>query len=503
MKIGGTEINDVKIGNTSIKKVYKGVNLSWISDSNARTFISATGITDSTQQSAINQFVLDLKAINSIQSNFVNFTTPSSSVIKALYPFVGGSTTSHKFNLINPADSDSAFRLTFYGTITHDSLGVKGDGTSGYFDTHLVPSIDLDVNSAFISHYGMGGPITSGRYSFGIRTGTEARLFFTGYATAGIGHMWNSTAEQGYISSVSTWQYKKGLQFLNRYGGNYSIGTNGIKSVENSNSGGTLPTSSIKGLALDNSGAVSLFDDRRYGLMIIGTGLSSEAIVALNTACDNFQINLQRYPTTNTYIYDGDSMTYGLREGCTSPYPNQLVAKFSSFNIINPSNNYGVSGQKLSDMIADVTTQVDVNYDASKDNNIVFIWGGVNDLGLELSITAEEVYNRLKTYCQGRKAVGFKVYAFTMLPQSVSTYASRVTYETDRQTFNNLVRTDLVNSGYVDGIVDIAADSRIGLSGCENDTTYFLVDKIHMNNTGYGIVADIVYNSIIGLYDSP
>jgi len=36
--------------------------------------------------------------------------------MKAIYPFIGGTAATHKWNLINPQDTDAAYRLTFFGS---------------------------------------------------------------------------------------------------------------------------------------------------------------------------------------------------------------------------------------------------------------------------------------------------------------------------------------------------------------------------------------------------
>ena len=68
-----------------------------IIDADATTFITAAGITNLIQASAINTLVNDLK------------TYGLWTKMKAIYPFVGGSATSHKFNLKDPRDLDAAF----------------------------------------------------------------------------------------------------------------------------------------------------------------------------------------------------------------------------------------------------------------------------------------------------------------------------------------------------------------------------------------------------------
>ena len=110
-------------------------------DSSAAAFISAAGITDATQISAINNLVVGMKA-DGIWTK-----------MKAIYPFVGGTASTHKWNLKDPRDSDAAFRLVFNGGWTHSSNGATPNGTNGYADTKLLPSSVLTQNSTHLSYY--------------------------------------------------------------------------------------------------------------------------------------------------------------------------------------------------------------------------------------------------------------------------------------------------------------------------------------------------------------
>jgi hypothetical protein len=67
-------------------------------DPDAQAFLTATGITDPTITSAINTLVISLKN-DGVWSRMV-----------AIYPFVGGTADTHKYNLKNPQDTDAAFR---------------------------------------------------------------------------------------------------------------------------------------------------------------------------------------------------------------------------------------------------------------------------------------------------------------------------------------------------------------------------------------------------------
>lgn len=111
------------------------------SDPDANAFISAAGLTDATQKNAINQLVDDLK-------EYGLWTK-----MQAIYPFVGGTSSTHKWNLIDPRDLDAAFRLVFSGGGTHASTGWTPNGVNGYANTYLTPSTSLSLNSVHLSYY--------------------------------------------------------------------------------------------------------------------------------------------------------------------------------------------------------------------------------------------------------------------------------------------------------------------------------------------------------------
>jgi hypothetical protein len=92
-------------------------------DADAQAFITAAAITDATQQTAINNLVVGLKA-DGLWTG-----------ITAIYPFVGGTATTHKWNLKDPRDLDVAYRLSFNGGWTHNSNGITGNGVNTYAET--------------------------------------------------------------------------------------------------------------------------------------------------------------------------------------------------------------------------------------------------------------------------------------------------------------------------------------------------------------------------------
>ena len=110
-------------------------------DTDALTFVTNAVITNNTQQVAINNLVKDLKTANLWTK------------MKALYPFVGGTASTHKWNLKDPRDDNSAFRLSFVNGWTHSSTGALPNGVDAFADTFLSPSASLSLNSTHISGY--------------------------------------------------------------------------------------------------------------------------------------------------------------------------------------------------------------------------------------------------------------------------------------------------------------------------------------------------------------
>lgn len=127
------------------------------------------------------------------------YTTGVWEKCKAVYGFVGGNEWKHKWNWKDMRDLDVAFRLQFFGGLTHNSSGVTPNGTTGYANTFLVTSTNTtgltmgyytNQNLAATAlEYVMGSAngtlSTSFNNSLIIRRSTNSSIFLgTGYATS-------------------------------------------------------------------------------------------------------------------------------------------------------------------------------------------------------------------------------------------------------------------------------------------------------------------------------
>jgi hypothetical protein len=136
----------------------------------AQQFLATTGITDPTIQSAIYQLTFDLS-----NSGLLN-------KLAVIYPFVGGTASTHRINLKDPRDTDAAFRLNFFGGITHSSTGVFFNGSNGYADTQFIPPSTMNNNMSFALYStrnvtGGSFPIDMGAIGNGV-SGVPGSYFF-------------------------------------------------------------------------------------------------------------------------------------------------------------------------------------------------------------------------------------------------------------------------------------------------------------------------------------
>lgn len=129
-------------------------------DNDAEAFISAANV--SGQGNSIRTLVAALKAAG-IWSK-----------LRAIYPFVGGTAASHKYNLKDPRDLDEAYRLNFYGGWTHYVSGPYGNGSNSYADTNLNPFLRLNANSSSI---GIWVPNGMNNHGFGVWSNAGANRF--------------------------------------------------------------------------------------------------------------------------------------------------------------------------------------------------------------------------------------------------------------------------------------------------------------------------------------
>lgn len=105
-----------------------------------------------------------------------------------------------------------------------------------------------------------------------------------------------------------------------------------------------------------------------------------------------------------------------------------------------------------------------------------------------------QAYSQYVANCATLKAQGWLVVAVTCLPRADGTTAVNDQFYEMYQHINRLLRANWPS--FADGLADVAGDPRLGLPGCETNTTYFNADKIHLTDEGYRVVAGIVKRAV-------
>jgi len=280
MKIGSTDIVNCKIGSTQVNEIRIGSTLVWqfsSVDPDAQAFITAAGITNPTQQTAINTLVLSLKA-NSIWTK-----------MKAIYPFVGGTATSHKFNLKNPLDTNAAFRLVFNGGWTHSATGAKPNGTNAFADSFFIPSTNSSLNSSHLSYYSRtnsnGTEIEIGCF------GLIASYYILEIRTSGTSYVLiNQPTLTSFADANSLGFYLGNRQAVNDVDG----WKNGVKLVNGNQSSFALNSTKIYIGAMNNNGAAGFLSTKECSFSSIGDGLTDTDATNFYTAVQTFNTTLGR-----------------------------------------------------------------------------------------------------------------------------------------------------------------------------------------------------------------
>lgn len=257
-------------------------------DSVAQLFITNTGITNPTLQTAINTLVVQLKD-SGLWTKFY-----------AIYPIAGSSATQHSYNLVDPRALYSNYYMQFSPTgWTHDSTGMTPDGTSAWADTKFVPTT-LSNDDGSLGYYsasnnaslsGIGTSIGCNQaydiFLMNVKSSSTQGLFAMGGATNGIQYFNIADSRGLFISSAN------GVNTRSMY-------LNGVALTADSTSSaaGTIRSSqSVFIGANHNTGAINNFDNHKCIFAFISKGLSAAEVATLSNIINAYETAIGR----NTY----------------------------------------------------------------------------------------------------------------------------------------------------------------------------------------------------------
>jgi hypothetical protein len=251
------------------------MNRAVVASYTARTtaFATATGITDATILGALNTFDLGLIS-NGLDTK-----------MKAVYPFVGTTSTTQKYNFMDARDLDVAFRLSFLGGVTFSSNGVQFNGTNGWANTFLIPSTSLSLNSSHASIYSRTDN-TIGGFDFYTPT------YYTFLLGMNFGGLSYSRVNQSSYSNIAATD-SLGLRIINRTdSANEKLYKNNSLILTTAKTSTALAITPIAIAFTEGSGIT--WSNRQYSFMSIGSGLTDGEATTFSTLVQTMQTTLSR-----------------------------------------------------------------------------------------------------------------------------------------------------------------------------------------------------------------
>jgi hypothetical protein len=245
-------------------------------DADALAFLTAAGISDATITSAICTLVTSMKA-NGTWTKLI-----------AIYPFVGGTAATHKFNLKNPADTNAAYRLSFVGGWTHSSNGALPNGTNAYADTNVNPSTNLSLNSHSFGIYSRTNNTTGtqvyGVFQTGVTNFIQNNLSNGNIVSGALTNVINYTANPSTSLIMGT---RTSNTLVKAFRAGVLLGSNTVSIV-------SLPNFNIYLGARNGTGTAEFWTNHQLAFAFLGAGLSDAEAATLYTDVQAFQTTLGR-----------------------------------------------------------------------------------------------------------------------------------------------------------------------------------------------------------------
>ncbi len=257
-------------------------------DTDAQAFFTAVeggGDTlTTTEKNAVNALVVDLKVGNEWSN------------AAWIYPFVGGTASSMKWNLKDPQDTAAAYRLLFGTAITYSSLGIKSvpNNNQSYADTNYNPVDESDTEN-IVSLYlnqnmGASGDTPGDWYDFGGFDGSREAAFIMGYNDKATMY---TNVGSGFRTAGSGWTYVNDL-FTATADGSNVVTYQGTTTVINRTRTFFASDIPMTICGSNRTTGITASSGRGYGFGYYSNNLTGFSISNLNSAVQTFVTALGR-----------------------------------------------------------------------------------------------------------------------------------------------------------------------------------------------------------------
>lgn len=214
-------------------------------------------------------------------------------------------------------------------------------------------------------------------------------------------------------------------------------------------------------------------------------GLSSPSADDLT----NLRTYLAWYQKGSIIAHTGDSLRFGYG---VNGFECDAALLDAAYNGTVDCPNFSIPGQGLftstyganSNLLQDDAAKLD-GLPAGRAAAVLVVQVGTNDLALGRS--AAQVEANLWTYCDARRAAGWKVIVFTLTDRTDGgVNVAQAAFDTKRAAINTAIRAGWAS--HADALVDLAADARLGANGASSNATYFSADRVHYTALTYSSI---------------
>jgi hypothetical protein len=255
-------------------------------DPDATDFFSrvtaAGGSLTATEQTAVNNLVIDMKA------------TGTWTGMKAIYPMVGGSAAACAQNL-----KSSSFTGTFSSGWTFSSLGITPNGISAFLNTNFIPSSQSINNNTHMSFYSRSN-IQEPKTDMGIfkaadvRWSMEANYYSAGVSYGFASDQYNYSTGRASGANINS----QGFYLGTRTNSTTHKGFKNSSQIGTTNTGVSGDITNIDAnIYIGGTNAVgqpALYSSKQFAFASIGDGLTDTQATNLYNSVQTFQTTLSR-----------------------------------------------------------------------------------------------------------------------------------------------------------------------------------------------------------------
>ncbi len=227
--------------------------------------------------------ITDIPTINAVNT-FESTINPIIGKFHHMQFLFNGDATKNNYNFIG----NSAFDLTYFGSITHASTGMKST-TNGFFKTGYTPLTHGTLNSAHQCIYSRNSMAFTAKCSFGsygVNNGTSVcspywdgspKFPFNQNGSWGDNSVWNGSAID------AEWTNSRGVAIGSRISSTEIIGSiNGYQRPRTSLISSNIRSDrEVYGLCMNFQGGQNFYSDNELTFISQGEGLTSSEIINL------------------------------------------------------------------------------------------------------------------------------------------------------------------------------------------------------------------------------